>query len=102
MSSVVFKLILTHISNKFSQHWRAAWNQSAGGMRPADRGLDSTGLGSCRNSDIRRIETLQLSHKITTPAANYFFYLVAWRHNWQLWHHRTVTTVCNCFLSVLR
>jgi len=33
----------TQISNKFSQHWRAAWNQSAG------RGLDSTALGClCR------------------------------------------------------
>ena len=41
-SSFVFYLTFTHniISNKFSQHWRAAWNQSAGRMG----GLDSTGL----------------------------------------------------------
>jgi len=25
----------TQISYKFSQHWRAEWNQSAGRMRPA-------------------------------------------------------------------
>ena len=30
------------ISKIFSQHWRATWNQLAGRMRPADRGLDST------------------------------------------------------------
>jgi len=46
---VKFSLLLdffTHniISNKFSQHWRAAWNHSAGRMRPAGRGLDSTDL----------------------------------------------------------
>ena len=39
-----FTWFFTQISNKFRQYWRAAWNQSAGRMRPAGRGLDSTEL----------------------------------------------------------
>jgi len=37
---LLFTWFFTHniISNKCSQHWQAAWNQSAG------RGLDSTGI----------------------------------------------------------
>jgi len=40
MSSQVlsFTQFVTLISNKFSQHWRATWNQSEGRMRPRTSG----------------------------------------------------------------
>jgi len=33
-----------HKLEYFMELWRATWNQLAGRMRPAGRGLDSTGL----------------------------------------------------------
>src|SRR6218665_3407545 len=40
------------ISNNFSQHWRAARNQSAGRMRPTGRGLDSTDVEVQREVEV--------------------------------------------------
>src|SRR6218665_1670295 len=56
-----FTLFFTLISNKFSQHWRAARNPSAGRMRPAGRGLDSTVLHLWNLLTLRNENTLRLN-----------------------------------------
>ena len=58
-----FTWFLIQISNKFSQHWWAAWNQSAGRMRPAGRRLDSTDIDYTLDLQITMLY-ICLSHSI--------------------------------------